>query len=103
MYIIQTTEEFTHWFADLRDRMVKMRIQARIDRAEMGNFGDCAPVGGGVFEMRLHFGAGWRVYYAMHGGLVVVLLAGGNKSSQSSDIQIALALADALQNTNYKE
>jgi putative component of toxin-antitoxin plasmid stabilization module len=59
---IQVTEVFEDWFKGLKDRMVKARIQARIDRAEDGNFGDSQHVGDGVSEMRLHFGAGWRVY-----------------------------------------
>ena len=75
MYSIHTTEVFEDWFTGLKDRMVKVRIQARIDRAEDGNFGDSQPVGGGVSEMRLHFGAGWRIYYTVRGGEIVVLLA----------------------------
>ena len=92
MYSIQITEVFEDWFTGLKDRMVK----ARIDRAEDGNFGDSQLVGGGVSEMRLHFGAGWRVYYTMRGGEVVVLLAGGSKSSQQADIAAALNLAKQL-------
>jgi putative addiction module killer protein len=93
MYGIQITEVFDDWFTGLKDRMVKVRIQARI---EDGNFGDSQPVGGGVSEMRLHFGAGWRVYYTVRGGEVVVLLAGGSKSNQQADIAAALSLAKQL-------
>jgi putative addiction module killer protein len=96
MLIIQTTEEFESWFTALKDKTVQLRIQARIDRAELGNFGDCAPVGEGVSEMRLHFGAGWRVYFTMRGTELVILLAGGNKTSQPHDIQMALAMARQL-------
>jgi putative addiction module killer protein len=73
-----------------------MRIQARIDRAEDGNFGDCAPVGEGVSEMRIHFGQGYRVYFVQRGLEVVILLAGGDKSTQSKDIKNALELAREL-------
>lgn len=93
MKIIHTTEMFDSWFANLPDRAGRMRIQARIDRAEMGNFGECSPVGEGVSEMRIHFGPGYRVYFALYGIEVVILLAGGDKSSQSRDIKNALKLA----------
>lgn len=93
---IVTTEVFDDWFADLRDVRVKVRIQARIDRAQLGNFGDCEPVGEGVSEMRIHHGPGYRVYFAQRGLEVVILLAGGDKSSQAKDIKKALELARKL-------
>ncbi|OGT88604.1 MAG: addiction module antitoxin RelB [Gammaproteobacteria bacterium RIFOXYD12_FULL_61_37] len=93
---IQTTELFDHWFDGLRDRAAKTRIQMRIDRAEEGNFGDCQPVGEGVSEMRIHVGAGYRVYFKQVGTEIFVLLAGGDKSSQFRDIQAALELARKL-------
>ena len=62
MKAIHTTSVFDEWFASLRDRQGKLRIQERIDRAELGNFGDCEPVGEGVSEMRIHVGPGYRVY-----------------------------------------
>ncbi len=96
MKIIHTTERFDNWFAKLADRTGKLRIQARIDRAEMGNFGECQPVGEGVSEMRIHFGPGYRVYFAQRDIEVVILLAGGDKSTQSSDIKTALELAREL-------
>lgn len=73
-----------------------MRVQARIDRVEDGNFGDCEPVGEGVSEMRIHFGPGYRVYITQIGLEVVVLLAGGDKSTQAKDIKKALRLAREL-------
>lgn len=73
-----------------------MRIQARIDRVEDGNFGDVAPVGEGVSEMRVHFGPGYRVYFTQRGLDVVILLAGGDKSTQGKDIKNALELARTL-------
>ena len=96
MKVIHTTEVFDAWFACLTDRTGKLRIQARIDRAEMGNFGDCEPVGEGVSEMRIHFGPGYRLYFAQRGIELVILLAGGDKSTQSKDIKTALKLAREL-------
>jgi putative addiction module killer protein len=96
MISIYTTDEFDDWFATLRDKQAQKRIQARIDRAEDGNFGDCKPVGEGVSEMRIHCGAGYRVYFVQRGLEMVVLLAGGDKSNQQKDIQTALTLAREL-------
>ncbi len=93
---ILTTEVFDGWFAGLRDKMAARRIQVRIDRAEEGNFGDSAPVGEGVSEMRIHHGPGYRVYFAQRGMELVILLAGGDKSTQARDIQTALELARNL-------
>ena len=93
MNIIQTTEVFDDWFGNLKDRPAKARIQARIDRAEDGNFGDCQPVGEGVSEMRIHTGSGYRIYFKQVGIEIFVLLAGGNKATQQQDIQAALELA----------
>ena len=96
MYSILTTPLFDDWFAGLKDRLVKQRIQARIDRVEDGNLGDHKAVGDGVSEMRLSFGTGWRIYYTLRGLEIVVLLAGGDKSSQQSDIELAKALSKQL-------
>lgn len=93
MNIIQTTEAFDDWFDNLKDRTAKARIQARIDRAEDGNFGDCSPVGEGVSEMRIHTGPGYRIYFKQAGMEIFVLLAGGNKATQQQDIKTALELA----------
>ncbi|MES2017229.1 MAG: type II toxin-antitoxin system RelE/ParE family toxin [Pseudomonadota bacterium] len=93
---IVTTDSFDHWFVNLKDRAAAARIQMRIDRAELGNFGDCAPVGAGVSEMRIHFGPGYRVYFCQRGVEIVILLAGGDKGSQAKDIPDALALARQL-------
>lgn len=96
MKVIHTTAKFDAWFAGLKDRQGKSRIQARIDRAEMGNFGDCDPVGEGVSEMRIHLGPGYRVYLTQRGEELVILLAGGDKRTQSKDIKDALKLARIL-------
>lgn len=74
----------------------KASIQARIRRAELGNFGDCKPVGQGVSEMCIHVGAGYRVYFTQRGMELVILLAGGDKSTQPHDIKTALELAQQL-------
>lgn len=89
---ILKTEAFDQWFVGLKDIKGRFRIQARIDRAELGNFGDCEPVGEGVSEMRIHFGPGYRVYFSQRGAVLVLLLVGGDKSSQAKDIKAALKL-----------
>ena len=96
MKTIQTTATFDHWFVSLRDRTVRVRVQMRIDRAELGNFGDCEPIGEGVSEMRIHTGAGYRVYFVQRGSEIVILLAGGDKSTQSKRHKTALELARQL-------
>jgi putative addiction module killer protein len=96
MNTIQTTEVFDAWFAGLKDRQAVRRVQVRIDRAEDGNFGDCEPVGEGVSEMRIHYGPGYRVYFVQRGMEIVILLAGGNKSTQAKDIKTALEIARQL-------
>ena len=96
MNTIYTSEVFDAWFDDLTDKQTARRIQARIDRVEEGNFGDHKAVGEGVSEMRIHHGPGWRVYFMHHGSKVIILLAGGDKSSQPKDIAMAQALARQL-------
>ena len=76
---IRKTEIFVDWLDNLRDSRAKARIIARLDRMEMGNFGDVRPVGGGVSELRIHYGPGYRVYFVQRGLIVVVLLCGGDK------------------------
>jgi len=93
MTTIFTTAVFDSWFSRLRDKRASQRIQARIDRAESGNLGDCVQVGEGVSEMRVHYGPGYRVYFVQHRAEIIVLLAGGNKSTQTEDIKAALLLA----------
>lgn len=96
MHTIYTTDVFDNWFDNLKDRQAKTRIQARIDRVEEGNFGDTEPVGEGVSELRFFFGSGYRVYYCKRGLEIVLLLAGGDKTTQSKDIKLALRLAKEL-------
>lgn len=96
MNSIYTTEVFDAWFESLKDKQTARRIQARIDRAGEGNFGDHKAVGEGVSEMRIHHGSGFRVYFTRQGLEIVILLAGGDKSSQSKDIETAHELARQL-------
>ena len=80
---------FAEWLESIQDRRTQSRIQTRIDRLEAGNFGDCHAVGEGVFELRLHFGAGYRIYFGEVGNTIVLLLCAGDKSSQARDIERA--------------
>ena len=82
-------EPFSEWLLSLRDAKGQTRIRKRLDQIEDGNFGDCQSVGGGVFELRLHFGAGYRIYFGEIGNDIVLLLCGGDKSSQTRDIRRA--------------
>ncbi|MBK7000920.1 MAG: type II toxin-antitoxin system RelE/ParE family toxin [Rhodoferax sp.] len=93
---IEKTPQYQDWFTGLADVQVQTRIAARVRRLTLGNAGDAEPVGEGVSELRLHFGAGWRVYYTERAGQIILLLAGGNKGTQKRDIQLALELARNL-------
>ena len=93
MLEIRQTEEYARWFAGLRDRDAQRRIGVRIRRLGDNNPGDVRPVGEGVSEMRITYGPGYRVYYVHRGEMLIVLLAGGDKSSQDRDIRRALELA----------
>jgi putative addiction module killer protein len=97
MFEVRQTEAFATWFMRLSDRKARARIQARIDRMELGNFGDVAPVGGGVSELRIFYGPGYRVYFTRKHSVVVILLTGGDKSSQKADIANAKKLARQLE------
>jgi putative addiction module killer protein len=94
--MFKKSEEFDAWFAGLKDHVGKAQIALRLDRAVKGNFGDCEPVGGGVSEMRIHYGPGYRVYFAQRGTVVYLLLLGGDKSTQKRDIKRAIAMANVL-------
>lgn len=82
-------EPYTEWFESIRDLKTRNRIQRRLYRLEAGNFGDCKSVGGGVFELRLQFGPGYRIYFGEVDNTIVLLLCGGDKSSQGRDIERA--------------
>jgi putative addiction module killer protein len=93
MNVLLQTKEFSEWLHGLRDLVAKARVVARLSAAEVGNVGECAPVGDGVSEMKIHAGPGYRVYYTRAGDVIYVLLCGGNKSTQKADIQRAKAMA----------
>jgi putative addiction module killer protein len=96
MAILKPLPQFSAWLDGLSDIRVRGVVIARLKRLELGLLGDVEPVGEGVSELRIHFGAGWRVYFTQRGAQVIVLLAGGSKRSQKRDIQQAKALAALL-------
>ena len=93
MIEVRQTTRFATWLAGLRDERAKARILKRLDRAGNGNLGDVASVGGGVSEMRIFYGPGYRVYFVRRGSELIVLLCGGDKSTQGADVKEARALA----------
>lgn len=97
MYIVKTIPEFDVWLDSIRDRITRIRLASRIDKAQRGNLGDVKPVGSGVYEMREHFGPGWRLYYVQRGAVLIVMLGGGDKSCQAADIAAAIARAATLE------
>jgi putative addiction module killer protein len=96
MIEVRQTENYSQWFNALRDRQAKARIVIRIRRLSLGNPGDVKPVGKGVPELRIDYGPGYRVYFVQRGDALIILLAGGDKSSQVQDIKTALELAQEL-------
>lgn len=93
MYLIEKTDEFDKWLRKLKDNVAKAKILVRIQRIEEhGNFGDCQPVGDGLTELRVHYAKGYRVYLKDQNGHLVLLLVGGDKSTQSKDIEKAKSL-----------
>lgn len=96
MIEVRQTEEYSDWFANLRDKQARARINTRIRRLSLGNPGDVEPVGEGVSELRIDYGPGYRVYFFQRDREVVILLAGGDKRTQQKDIQTALELVRNL-------
>lgn len=97
MYTVKTLPEFDAWLNGLKDRTTRLRLARRIDKAQRGSLGDVKPVGNGVVEMREHFGPGWRMYYIQRGSLLIVMLGGGDKSTQAADIATAVTLSATLE------
>ncbi|HEY2758930.1 MAG TPA: type II toxin-antitoxin system RelE/ParE family toxin [Pseudolabrys sp.] len=97
MIEIRRTEIFSEWLRKLADAKAKARIAARIDRLRIGNPGDVNSVGEGISEMCMHHGPGYRVYYVQRGATLVILLCGGDKATQASDIRMAKRLASELE------
>ena len=97
MYIIKPLKEFEDWLANLSDNKTRIRLARRLEKASRGLLGDVKPVGNNVYEMREFFGPGWRLYYIVKGSEIIVMLGGGNKSSQKQDIKSAIQRADQLE------
>ena len=93
---VRQTESFARWLESLRDDRARARINARIRRLSLGNPGDVKPVGGGVSEMRIDYGPGYRVYFVRRGEALVILVAGGDKGTQDQDIKTAIRVAREL-------
>ncbi len=98
MFRTLETQTFSRWLDNLRDMQAKARIVSRIRNATLGHLGDVKPVGDGVSEMRIHVGAGYRIYFSQRGEQIILLLCGGDKSSQSRDIERAKRLLMAWEN-----
>jgi putative addiction module killer protein len=96
VYEIRKTDVFIKWLDSLNDLNGRARVLARIKRLESGHHGDAVSVGGGVLEMRIHFGPGYRIYYTRVGKEVILLLAGGDKSTQSADVKKAIRMTTKI-------
>lgn len=97
MFTIKYTDVFRAWLLGLKDGLTHRRLARRLEKVQNGKLGDVKPVGDGVFEMREHFGPGWRMYYLKRGSVLIVMLGGGDKSSQSADIARAVKLAATIE------
>ena len=97
IYKIITTDTFDNWFENLKNIQDRSRIADRIDRIKEGNLGDAKPVGNGIFELRFHFGSGYRVYFIKQHNTIIILLCGGNKKTQSKDIKKAKEIVSEVQ------
>ncbi len=96
-YVLETTGQFDKWFRKIKDRSTKIKILARLNRVENGNFGDFKQLSPNLYELRLFFGPGFRIYYTIRNGRIVLLLAGGDKSSQENNIDKAEALLKEME------
>jgi putative addiction module killer protein len=96
MFEVLTTDEFDRWLSDLADERARTRIASRVARLRFGNAGDAKPVGEGVSEMRVHHGPGYRVYYKQTNKTIIVILCGGDKSTQEKDVRRAKKMAAEL-------
>ena len=97
MYTVVQIRAFTDWLRAIKDRSAQVRLMKRLRKAQLGNLGDVKSVGNGVWEMREFFGPGWRMYYVQRGELLIVMLGGGDKSTQSADIAKAIAIASLME------
>jgi putative addiction module killer protein len=96
IYTVRVTDAFAEWLSGIKDGMTRRRLAARLRKVTLGNLGDVRPVGEGVMEMREFFGPGWRMYFVQRGAVVIVMLGGGDKSSQEADIAAAKRLAATI-------
>jgi len=97
IFSIKRTDEFNDWLSAIRAGLTQRRLAKRLRKVTLGNLGDVAPVGDGVFEMREHFGPGWRMYNIQRGSVLIVMLGGGDKSTQTADIAKAVKLAAIIE------
>ena len=95
-YIVKRLEEFSDWLKGLKDGLTRQRLNKRLRKVQLGNLG-VEPVGESVYEMREHFGPGWRMYYVQRGNALIVMLGGGEKSTQQADTNRAIELAKSLE------
>ena len=96
-YKLRSTKQYDKWFSKLKESSIKIRVLARLNRVENGNFGDFKQIGPGLYELRFFFGAGLRIYYTIMNSKVVFLLAGGDKSGQEKDIEKAAGFLKELE------
>jgi putative addiction module killer protein len=96
-YTVRRLDGFSDWLRSLKDGLTRQRLIKRLRKAQLGNLGDVQPVGQGVFDIREHFGPGWRMYYVLRDEALIVMLGGGDKSTQQADIGTAIELAKALE------
>lgn len=96
-YTVKRTAEFDDWLAGIKDSLTRIRLAKRLDKVQRGLLGNVEPVGEGVSEMREFFGPGWRMYYIERNGTIIVMLGGGDKSTQQADIAAAIALSKSIE------
>ena len=96
MVVVKQLPEFIDWLDGIKDKLTVMRLRKRLRKATLGNLGDAKPVADGVFEMREFFGPGWRMYYVQRGDVLIVMVGGGDKSTQQADIAVAIARSKTL-------
>ena len=97
MYEIRTTEEFDGWLKSIRDSVTQKRLITRLRKVGLGSLGDVRPIANGIWEMREHFGVGWRMYYIQYGRMVFLMLGGGCKATQAADIKQVKRLLENLE------
>jgi len=99
---LEETGAYDEWYATITDKMTRYRIEARLARARQGNFGDCVHIGNGVYELRLDFGPGWRIYISQERPAFWWLLCGGNKKTQSDDVILAKAVKKQMEESHER-